>query len=473
VRRAGIGILDQMLYNGSNFVLTILVARSTSTAGFGAFALLFTTWTIANSTCRGLTSETFVVRYSASKRRRWRRAVADCGGASLMLGALVGLGTIGASFLLGGTLARAALVIGIVFPGMFLQDFLRYAALAAARPLVALASDFTVTVAQFAGVGLVLYLNIDSVATLVACWGIAGCLGAVVALMLLRVFPKPQRAWAWLRDERELATKYAVDDLAANGGQQAPAYVVAAVSGLSGVGALRGAQSVFGPPSIFNLGINAAVTPELVRVLRRSSRLLVRYVMLVALGSCLVGALWGIGAMVVPNSFGKSLYGPTWLAAHPLLIFFTINQAANGIRVGATAGLRSLGAANRTLIARLVSIISAVVLATAGAVVDGARGVAIGIMTSTLVAATMYWWQFMLGIKDHRLHRSRQRMQDTWDAMVAESPDAERGLLQRWNDASVRRPDDDDDDDEDDEEPVSVGGRGGRRRAGGRARRRG
>lgn len=421
-RRAGIGIVDQLLYNSSNFVLTVLVARSTSTDQFGAFALIFTTWIICNSTCRGLTSETLVVRYSASSMAEWRRGASDGAGASAALGVGIGLLIVAGSFVVGGSMASAALIIGIMLPGMFVQDFLRFAALSAARPVVALISDVAVTVTQFGAVAVLIVLDLDSVPTLVAAWGGAGCVGALVAAVLLRVGANPMRAAAWFRREHDLATKYALDDLAANGGQQAPAYVVAAVSGLSGAGSLRGAQSVFGPPSIFNLGVNAAVTPELVRVLKRSSRLLVRYVALVALGSCLIGLCWGIGAQLVPNSVGRSLYGDTWALSHPLLIYFTFNQAANGIRVGGTAGLRALGAANRTLVARVISICLAVTFATTGAILAGPKGVAIGIMCGSVLTAAAYWWQFRLAIGDHRREVVIQRHQQAWNRLVESAP---------------------------------------------------
>jgi hypothetical protein len=421
-RRAGIGIVDQLLYNSSNFVLTVLVARSTSTNEFGAFALIFTTWIICNSTCRGLTSETLVVRYSASSMAEWRRGASDGAGASVALGTGLGLLIAAGSLIIGGSMAASALVIGIMLPGMFLQDFLRFAALSAARPVVALISDVAVTVTQFGAVAALIVLNLDSVPTLVAAWGGAGCIGAVVAAALLRVRPNPMRATAWFRREHDLATKYALDDLASNGGQQAPAYVVAAVSGLSGAGSLRGAQSVFGPPSIFNLGVNAAVTPELVRVLKRSSRLLARYVGFVALGSCLIGLAWGIGAQLVPNSVGRSLYGDTWALSRPLLIYFTFNQAANGVRVGGTAGLRALGAANRTLVARLISICLAVTFATTGAILGGPKGVAIGIMCASVLTAAAYWWQFRLAIDDHRRTIVIQRHQEAWNRLVESAP---------------------------------------------------
>jgi O-antigen/teichoic acid export membrane protein len=421
-RRAGVGIADQLLYNSSNFVLTVLVARSASADEFGAFALIFTTWIICNSTCRGLTSETLVVRYSASSMAEWRRGASDGAGASAALGMVIGVIIIAASFVIGGSMATAALVIGIMLPGMFVQDFLRFAALSAARPFVALLSDLAVTIAQFGAVAALIVLDLDSVPTLVAAWGGAGWVGAIVGAALLRVRPNPTRAPAWFRREHDLAIKYALDDLASNGGQQAPAYVVAAVSGLSGAGSLRGAQSVFGPPSIFNLGVNAAVTPELVRVLKQSSRLLARYVALVGLGSCLIGLAWGIGAQLVPNSVGRSLYGETWALSQPLLIYFTFNQAANGVRVGGTAGLRALGAANRTLVARLISISLAVTFATTGAILDGPKGVAIGIMSASILSAAAYWWQFRLALDDHRRAVIVQRHQDAWERLVESAP---------------------------------------------------
>lgn len=421
-RRAGIGIVDQLLYSFGNFALTVVVAREVTAAAFGTYSLIIATYLISVAIVRGLTSETLVVRFSAADRDSWRRAAMDASGTSLVLGVALGAVMVVASLFTHGSLATTGLTVGIFLPGLVLQDTLRFAALAQGRPALALLNDITQAVFQFGTLALLISSGHTKVWQLVAAWGGAAYVAAVVGAVSLRIAVRPFRTFAWFRAHGDLAAKYALDDLASQGSQQVTVYVVAGVAGLTDAGGLRGAQTVFGPPSILNVGVQAAVTPELVRILRKSTRRLHRAVLRLGLALAAVGAIWGVLALYIPDRFGVQLFGDTWAQAQPLLVFFVVAQTTNGFRVAPMAGLRALGAANRTLIARFFVIGIGLAFQVAGAVVDGAHGVAVAIAIVTPIQAVAWWAQFEIALRDHRREVTVRRVTETWNRLVESAP---------------------------------------------------
>lgn len=404
-----LGLGDQAVYSIANFALTIFVARSATPSAFGAFAIAVIVYGLGLALVRGLTSETFVVRFSSvapSERGEFNAAARAATGAALVVGLVVGVGMAVAGVALWSTaIGRVFVAFGVLVPGLVVQDCLRFVALAAKQAGVALASDLVTALAQFAAFAVLLGIHEAKPWTLVAAWGLAAHVGIVVALAGLgarTAAPRPTHARRWLVGERELAVRYAADDLAIQGSQQVSSLVVAAVAGLAQTGGLRAVQTVFGPPSIVYLGVTTALTPELVRLARRPGRMMARASWGIGLGLGVVGALWGLAAIVIPDHWGRALFGPTWLLAHPLLPWFAITQAANGIRVGPTAGLRALAQAKRTLRARTTSTILVLLTSVTGAVVDGAHGVAVALAVTTPVMTLIWAYHFNRAMGERR-----------------------------------------------------------------------
>jgi O-antigen/teichoic acid export membrane protein len=406
LRRVGAGIADQLLYSASNFALTIVVARSTTVDQFGLFSLLLTTNLILVAVARGLTSETLIVRYSAADVPSWRRAANSADGLSLLLGLASGVVVAVVALAVGGDFRNAGLALAVVLPGLLVQDFLRYAAIAAKRPSVALANDATQVVTQFAAIGVLLAVDRTTTPLLVLAWGGSAYLGAVVGTVMLKVLPRVSQVRDWWRREHDMASRYALDDLGSAVGPNAAVYVVAAVTGLEGPAAIRGAQTVFGPPSILNLSIQVAVVPELVRTLQKSVRAMDRRALFVGVAMAVMGGVWGGLALLAPDSLGRFLFGDTWDVARGLLVYYLINQVAAGLRQTPVLGLRALGAANRSLISRVIQLGVALIAQVTGAVIAGAEGVAIGLAIGGPVIVVGCWWQYRLALAEYRADAS-------------------------------------------------------------------
>ncbi|HEY3766176.1 MAG TPA: hypothetical protein VGL44_13550, partial [Gaiellales bacterium] len=170
VRRLGWGLADQSLSSLTNFALAVLVARTVSTAGLGAFGLAFTTYTITLGATRALCSEPLNVRYSAMGEPEWREGSADATGAALVLGLLAGLCCIAGSFLFGGTLRSSLIVLGLSMPGLIVQDTWRSAFFCHLRGAYAFANDLAWAIAQVVLVAAVLVLGFRSSPAFILAW---------------------------------------------------------------------------------------------------------------------------------------------------------------------------------------------------------------------------------------------------------------------------------------------------------------
>lgn len=433
-RRAATGVGDQLVYSLGNFVLTVLVAHWSSPTQFGAYSLAISSYLILLAATRGLIAETYIVKFSAVD------ATAATDHARAGLGAVLSLGVAGGvvmaavSFALPSELTSIFLIFAALFPGLVGQDYLRYAALGLGRPGVALMSDGVVSCLQYASAAILIAFHAEDPSYFVVTWGLATLLGGIAAFLGLALRVPKSTVLGWVRRHKELAVRYAVDDVANQGGQQANSYAVAALTGLADAGGLRAAQTVFGPSAIINLGVQAAVTPELVRVLRVSSTRMKVYAE--ATGICLgiVAAAWGIAALAAPVAVGDALFGPTWSLAKPLIIYLGIAQVANGLRVTPMVGLRALGAAIQTLRARTIALVLGLAVTLAGAVADGARGVAIAYAIVSPAQVLIWWWQFEVALRHHRRQRARDDVNRAW-AKLTQPPD----LPEYTNDVSTLR----------------------------------
>jgi O-antigen/teichoic acid export membrane protein len=304
---------------------------------------------------------------------------------------------------------------------LVIQDFARFAALSCRRPAVALISDSVVTFVQLVSVLGLIAANALGTVTLVVAWGIGAQIGAIVALAQLRLKPAITETARWFVRHRSLAVRYGVDDLAAQGSQQGTSFIVAAITGLADAGGLRAAQTVFGPATVVNLGVQTAVTPELVRILSRSASEMRRYANLVGFALAGFAALWGAAAIICPAQIGRELFGESWVTAHPLIVFLAVMQIAASLRVGPLVGLRALGAAERTLRARTIVITLGLLFSFCGAILDGARGVAIAYAIVTPLQSVVWWAQFQAAFKDHRRVRSTKYREMAWQSLLSQA----------------------------------------------------
>jgi len=401
LQRASWGVADQALSSLTNFALGILVARSATTAGFGAFSIVFTTFTVTLGLSRALTSEPLMVRYSGSARPVWQRGTAAATGTALAVGVAVGFicGLVG-WMIVGGTLGAPFLALGATLPGLLLQDCWRYAFFANGEGRKAFMNDALCAAVLVVVFGALIRSGGASIGLLVLAWGGASTVGAIVGVLQSSVAPTPQRGRRWASRHRDLIPRYVGEFVASSGGGQLSVYGVGLIAGLGTLGSLRAAYLMFGPLQVLFVGVALVAVPELVRVLRQSPRDLQLASGGLSMLLATVALGWGVAVMLTPAPLGRAILGPVWSAAHPLAIALTVGWIASGIIAGAAAAIRASAAARRGLTARVAGSLLGVGGAIIGVTLDGARGAAWGLALAACVECAFWWTQLSRALRE-------------------------------------------------------------------------
>jgi O-antigen/teichoic acid export membrane protein len=382
VRRAGWAVGDQALSSITNLVLAVAVARSVDADGFGAFGLAFTIYTLCTGLARAVASEPLVVRHSSSDPATRSPAVRAAAGASLAVGSACGLACIVGGLVAGGTVALALVPLGLLLPGLLLQDTWRFAFLAEGRPRRAAANDLVWAGALVVSMAAAVASGRVGVAWFVVAWGASACIAAGVGIAQSGAWPAAGEWHRWVRSHRDLIPGFVAELIIRNGGWQVTILVLTATGGLAAVGALRGAQVVFGPLNVLLLGIGLAAVPEAVRLRHRSLDRLDRLVVAMSVGLASVAVAAGLASLAIPDSLGVALLGDTWTDTRPVLLPQALLMASIGAVAGFLTGLRALAAASRSVMARVVILPASL----AGGVVGSWAGGAVGAVTGLAVA---------------------------------------------------------------------------------------
>lgn len=401
-RRGVVGVVDQLTYSLSSVVLTIAVAREVTVVEFGAFALAVLFGTAALSVLRGLTAETLAVRFTGAEPAQWATAARAALGFALVSSIVVAapVGAIGA--LVSGVLGTTLLAVFASLPALVAQDFLRYAALSAGRPGLALLNDVVQLLLQVLFLVSLISAGLRTPWQLALAWGASALVAAILGGAMLRLGPSWRNAMRWYSQHGDLASRYGADNLIGQASQYSGAVVLGMIAPLSAVGAIRGANTLFAPPSVLAAGIKSAVVPEVVRGLRTNPTTFAREVRLISIGVAAVSGAWGAVVVLMPSGIGEALLGDTFVAVQPLLIYFAIAQVANGAWTGAMVGLRALGDGGGTVAARSIASSVAIGAQVAGALTGGAMGVAVATAIARPFQA-LTWWIFYARARRARL----------------------------------------------------------------------
>jgi len=400
-RRLGWGLADQALSSLTNFAVGVVVARSVSGHDFGAFALAFSVYTVALGVSRALSTEAFVVRYSAAQPGRARPAARRATGTSLATGAacLAVFGVVGAVLGAGRGLAWS---LGATMPGLLLQDGWRYVFFAAGEGRRAFANDAVWALLMVPAFLVAHVVAAHSAAAYLAAWGIAASGAALFGILQTRLTPNPLRTVAWLREHRTLWPRYLTESVAITATQQLYLFAVGAVGGLSVVGRLKLVQIALGPVNVVAQGVGVVAVPEAVRARRSGLR---RLDVVAAAISLIIGAsalCWGLLVYALPHRWTTHVVGTGWLVAAALVIPMTLAQTLNGANTGAFVGLRAFGAARQSMRVRCLASVTTVGGALVGVQLAGVQGAAYGLVVAAAVNLVVWWLAYVVQRGRHR-----------------------------------------------------------------------
>jgi O-antigen/teichoic acid export membrane protein len=400
--RLGWGVADQALSSLTNFAIGILIVRSFGSTAFGTYSLAFATYLVTLNVSRGLATDPLVIRYSGTKGPVWRNGLAAGAGMALIVGLVSGIACLLAGLAFEGLMRAAFLALGLTMPGLILQDTYRLSFFALARGGLAFLNDLLWVVVQFLGLALLIGTHQLSVFGLVLVWGGAATVASVAGGLQTGVAPKPARIGDWLREHRELASRYLGENLTVGSANALWSYGVGAIAGVSALGLLQAARLLIAPLNVLYQGVSIVAVPEAIRVLRLSAQRLLTAGMLIAGGLGAAALAWGVTMLLLPTRLGIQLLGPSWISAHRLLVPMTLLTVNLALTVGALVVLRALGAARRSLRARLLG--SALILGGVfvGAAVAEAPGAAWGHVIGSSIAVIIWWRQLAKAMQEYQ-----------------------------------------------------------------------
>lgn len=402
VRRAGWGLADQAFSSLTNFAVGILVARTVTPADFGVFSLAFAGYGLALNVSRALTTQPLMVRHSGPATLAWRAAVAAASGTALLVGIGTGVVALVVAALTGGPVRDAFLVLGLLLPGLLLQDSWRFSFFSAGKGGHACANDFAWAAVQLPAMALITTSGNSSLVLGMIAWGGAAGIAAVIGLVQARVLPDPRQAAGWWRTHRDLSTRYIVDVVTGIGGAQVSLYAVTAIAGLAAVGTLRAGELLLGPLNVLFQGVQLAALPEGVRLLRESTAALRRLSVLLSSVVASAALVWGLFIWLLPRDIGVALLGASWDPAHSVVLLLAVGLAASATQMGASVGLRALAAARRSMNTNLAVTALGISSESLGAAVKGAQGAAAAYAAGSAVGAAVWWRQYLVALEHRR-----------------------------------------------------------------------
>jgi O-antigen/teichoic acid export membrane protein len=393
-QRAVWAIVDQILSTTTNFGLSVILARNVGTTEYGAFAVGFTIYALALGVSRALSTDPLIVRFSNRSHEEQREAAGTAVAMGIMVGIAGGVVLVAVGLVVGQPLGPVFLAFGIGFPFVLWQDAYRYQFIAARRPHLAALNDLVWVVALSVLLAVTVAADAATAAPYIAAWAGAAGLAAVVGMAEARAWPHARRGLDWLRHHADLNLRFAAEFVLLNGGPQLVLLGVAAASGYSQAGGLRGAIVLLGPVTVVATGLIVAAVPEGVRLKDRDRARLGRLVYLLAAVLSAAVVVWAVLVARLPDRIGEDLLGETWPLSQDLMVPLGLAGAGVMASTGIAAGLRSLAAARQSLSAAAPAITLLVIGGVIGAALDGGLGAARGMIVPAWIGVLLYQRQF-------------------------------------------------------------------------------
>jgi O-antigen/teichoic acid export membrane protein len=385
---------DQAVASASNVALMLFVAHNVDATRFGAFTVVIGVYLVTTQIGRASIGEPLLIKYPGRRCTKARAGFVLT--ASLQLGFALGAPVAVAAVLAPNELQLGLAALALALPGLMAQDALRYIAFTRDRPSLALWNDLIWAGLQLAFTWLLLEAGTPSTGFLVAAWAAAGAIAALVSMAASAL--RPRSGGRWFRTTGYLGTRYVVESVAATGTLQLVTIGVAVFGGYGSAGALRLAQTVFGPINLIYTAMRVSLLTKLSHNLSNGVRLVPT-----AIFSSLALATIPVFVMLIlwltPNSILTSILGPTGPEVQQLLPLIFAQKVAACIGLGGIGILRVQQRAGETQ--RISIINSVIVLAIASLLIPLAS--AVGAAAALLIgsaANSLSFWRHALNARE-------------------------------------------------------------------------
>lgn len=291
--------------------------------------------------------------------------------------------------------------LGVILPGLLLQDSWRWAFFARGRNDLATWNDVLWALLLLAVLTIALFTEYNSVAMLLGGWGAAGSVAGLFGMVQAKTVPHPFRALVWWRGHGDLGIRYLGEFVALSGATQGSTYAVGAVAGIVEVGVLRAGMLLLGPFQMLLFAASTIAVPEGVRFLRRSASDLRRASLILSLALATAALIWGSIALAIPEEVGVRLLGANWGPSRRVLVPLLLYYLAWAMLAGPALGLRAMAAAKVALRVRVFTASLVLCGAIVGAALGQGRGAAWGMAAANLISVVAWWLQYYAALRNH------------------------------------------------------------------------
>jgi O-antigen/teichoic acid export membrane protein len=379
-------VVDQGFSALSNLFLSVLVARSATADGFGAFAVAFLVYSLVVGFSRAFIGTPLQISYSSCTSGELRKYARLALGAAVIFGTAAALLSVIAGIALRGESGFALIALGIWFPALLLQDTCRMAFFAEGTPKRAAIIDaawgaivlggFAVALAAGAARGVEIPLTL---------WGLGSAVSAIWGMRMLRVGPRPRGGIGWMREQFHISRFLGGEFALTIGIVQAGILMVGFVATQAGVGAIRAAQVLLGPTNVLFTAAFMFTTTEVARTPKASPRHRFAMANTVSAALAMLIGLYVAMLLVLPDSVGNRLLGDTWSGASTVLLPMCIVAFVGSMNAGPWASLYGMGRTRTTFRVNVVRAVVTILLLTVGVIKWHAVGAAWALAITEIV----------------------------------------------------------------------------------------
>lgn len=390
-RSAILGVVDQGLSSVSNFFIVIAAARLLTAEEFGAFSVVFITYSIIIGACQAFIGQELVLA-TGSRRYLAARAVGACR-AALLLSVPLSVALIIWALLVGEL--RGPLIVLAIFLGpLAVHETARFAAaLLDSTQLAVLIDGLWVLIVAvcivFAALGFFGHPNATMVALL---WAGAGLLSLLPMAMFvphirgLGMHVETRRIF----ERHYLGHRFFGEFFAVRATSQGLTIVLGGLAGLTATGALRGVSTLFGPLTVL---LNAVVAFTIPILRRFEPRIRDKWTFALAAALSLASAALMVVLLLLPDTAGRLLLGDTWAGARSLIVPIGVQSIALSVSTVCVIALRMIDP-KATLWIRLAGAVIVVILFLAGFAIGGVFGAVWGLCVAAIIQTVLLAVQY-------------------------------------------------------------------------------
>jgi O-antigen/teichoic acid export membrane protein len=398
IRSGAFSIFDQAVVSATSFLTTLILARSTSQAEVGVFALASTIVLFLGAVQGNL----ITVPYTIYCHRHQSDALAEYAGSTLVhqfltsLVAIAGFASLGLVLATGlgpERLQPAIWVLVGVIPFVLLREYVRRFAFAHLAMATAVTVDVVVAVLQLGALLIFRRLEILTAATTYSAIG-AACGVACLCWWLIDRQPMRFDSSRFVADWRSNWSfgKWAFLSQLAGLAYYILPWMLAAVHGEADTGELAACTTLVGLANLFVMGMNNFLMPKAARAFTNDGPMgLVRVLRKVMVYFCVVlGGLCGV-LFLAGGFLAGTLYGPEYSDTGPLIALLSLGVFADGLGLTASTGLWAMDRPGIGIIGDLVQLLASLGIATWLVFPWGAMGVGVAIFLGRMAGAAVRW----------------------------------------------------------------------------------